>query len=112
MGVDMDKDQIKELQQQLKEATAKLQACRAAFEPVVDWYDGEGECDDLADMIAAAVGDLQEDRAQVLGFMADIESVIAIIPPEVRAHVPGRGGSEDAMAVLVASVTKLVCLLG
>lgn len=46
---------------------AQMRAVREAFEPVVDWYDGDGERTDLAGMVAEAVADLQQDRAALLG---------------------------------------------
>lgn len=47
------------------------EAMRAAFAPVLDWYNGDGRFTDLAAMLAQAVADLQEDRAENLRNQAD-----------------------------------------
>ncbi len=45
---------------------AALSRIAAAFSPVLDWYNQDGERTDLAEMLTEAVADLQEDRKSTL----------------------------------------------
>ena len=52
--------------QAAKEADAEVKKLKATIEPVRSWYDGDGRLTDVAEMLTAAIADLQQDRAAVL----------------------------------------------
>ena len=80
----VDLDSVLEIVQALRDSTFKANHCTLglvqslkdaeefkrrvieAFEPVKDWYDADGEREDVPAMIADAVADLQSDRKSVL----------------------------------------------
>ena len=50
----------------ISDLKAEIARLKATIEPVRSWYDGDGEVTDVAEMLALAVADLQDDRAAVL----------------------------------------------
>lgn len=53
-----------------RDQKAERDAIRKAFAPILDWYNEDGETDDMALMIRRAVEDVQRDRAECLAFRA------------------------------------------
>jgi len=63
----------------------------AAFKPVLDWYDGDGEREWIPEMLAEAVADLQADRSAIV-FATPL--IIDYVNCWGAAHVDGCPGDD------------------
>jgi len=57
---------VTQLTRERDQLKAELAQAKAAFDPVLDWYDGDGRFTNFAEMLAGAIADLKSDRAEVL----------------------------------------------
>jgi len=65
-------EERKETREALITLEAEMERLKATIEPVRDWYDGDGESDDVVAMLKAAIEDLQSNRAEVLQLRKDL----------------------------------------
>jgi hypothetical protein len=80
---------------------AELDNLKAAFAPVLDWYDGDGECKDFPKMLRLAVEDLQRDRAELMA-IGKLDACVKGQPYDVDAsggYQPQANGQVDLSTV-------------
>lgn len=73
----------------------ELDNLKAAFAPVADWYNGDGECEDFPRMVRLAIADLQQDRAENIKLRAKRDALIEALTPS--AETKGEYIGEFAM---------------
>jgi hypothetical protein len=61
----------------------------AAFKPVQDWYDGDGDREWIPEMIREAVEDLQRDREAIVAALPAIKEYVTHFGPKHEDDCPG-----------------------
>lgn len=86
----------------LTEENSESERLRAAFKPVLHWYDGDGEGPDrtLAEMLDDAVTDLQQDRSDCIRLRARIS--------DASDHLAGVTGLTPGDCLMLEDARKVL----